>query len=114
MEERSTLQPIDVTIVIDFSKEPIGCQSDDLSQVCCYKILSEQIVQSIENKSFHLIESLAAHIFDIVAHQINGDDGVIEVTVIKPYPPVQHIQKGVAFTYCKQISQKYLSELVRT
>lgn len=104
---------MDITITIDFSKEPVGCQSDDLSQVCCYKVLSEQIIQSIEEKSFHLIESLAAHIFDIVAGQINEDDGVIEVMIIKPNPPVQQVQKGVVFTYCKRVSQKYLSQLAR-
>ena len=108
VEERSNLQPVDVDIRMKFFQEPRGCCSDQLVDVVCYKTVVEQVMDSVKDKSFNLIETLAARIFECVAQQPNLDDALIEITVTKPNHPVPHVQKGMVFKYCRRLPQKSL------
>lgn len=109
IEEKTNLQPVDIDIRINFSQEPIGCHSDRLDDVVCYKSLTELVIESVKNRSFDLIEFLAAHIFEAITTQLNGLDGsVVEIVVTKPNHPVPHVQKGIVFKYCRRLPQKSL------
>jgi dihydroneopterin aldolase len=108
LEERANVQPVDVDIRIRFSQEPLGCGSDQLTDVVCYQTVVEHLVESTKGQSFNLIESLAAHIFDCVVKQLNLSDTLVEITVVKPHHPVSQVQKGIAFKYCRRVSQNSL------
>ena len=106
VEERANPQPVDIDVRIEFPKEPIGCHSDHLKDVVCYKTLAEVIIESVKDRSFKLIEFLAAHIFESVANYLNPDGSFLEITVTKPNHPVPHILKGVKFKYSRRLPQK--------
>jgi FolB domain-containing protein len=108
VEEKTNLQPVDIDIKIDFPQEPIGCHSDQLGDVVCYKTLTELVIESVKNRSFDLIEFLAAHIFEAITKQLRLEGSVVEIVVTKPNHPVPHVQKGIVFKYCRRLSQKSL------
>ncbi|MDR2540086.1 MAG: dihydroneopterin aldolase [Chlamydiales bacterium] len=108
IEERANPQPVNVDIRIGSPKEPIGCHSDQLSDVVCYKMIAEPVIESVKNRSFHLIESLAAHVFAVVVKQYDLSGFTVEVVITKPNHPVPYIQKGMTFTYRRRLSQKSL------
>lgn len=103
-EEQANPQPVDIDIRIRFPQEPAGCRSDRLQDVVCYQTLTEWIVESMKNRSFHLIEFLAAHIFKVMAMEPNLSGAVVEIAVAKPNHPVPHVQKGIVFKYCRKLS----------
>lgn len=107
-EEKVNPQPVNVDIRINFPKEPIGCHSDQLSDVVCYRVITEAVIDSIKNRSFNLIESLAAHIFVVVTKQYNLNGSALEIVITKPNHPVPHIQKGIIFKYHRRLPQKSL------
>jgi len=47
-----------------------GCYSDKLEEVVCYHTLTEKVIASLHKKSFHLIEFLAARIFESVEQHL--------------------------------------------
>lgn len=97
-EEKAQKQPVDIDIKITFSKEPAGCRSDQLSDVCCYDTIVKKLAQSLERESFNLIEYLAARAFDIIGKMLQ-QEATIEITVAKPQHPVEHVQKAISFKY---------------
>jgi len=105
-EERATPQPVDIDIKIQFAQELLGCSTDKLSDVVCYDTLVKQVINALQNRSFHLIEFLAAFIFAAVEKQLQKAEAIVEVTVTKAHHPVPHVQKGIAFKYCRRVSQK--------
>lgn len=105
--ERANLQPVDVEIRIHLSQEPKGCRSDQLSDVYCYKQISEHIIQFIKDRSYNLIERLAADVFDVISQQMT-ENCMIEVVVSKPNHPIPYIQKPIQFKYCRRLLQKSL------
>ena len=109
-EERAHPQPVDIEIRIQYGKEPLGCRSDQLSDVCCYDTLVNQVIESLKNGSYHLIEFLASHIFDVVALNVAVEETMIEVVITKPHHPVMHVQQGIVFKYRRRAPQKSLSE----
>jgi FolB domain-containing protein len=108
LEERTNLQPVDVDIKIIFSQEPLGCHSDQLADVVCYKTVTEQVIEITQGQSFNLIESLAARIFACVTKQPNLNGALVEIAVTKPNHPVPHVQKGMVFKYRRRVPQKSL------
>ena len=106
--ERAVPQPVDIDIRIKFMNMLPGCYSDKLEEVVCYHTLTQSVITFLQKKSFHLIEFLAARIFESVEQHLKSIDAVIEVAVTKPNHPVPHIHKGVVFKYCRRVSQKSL------
>jgi FolB domain-containing protein len=100
--EKDHLQPVDVDIKIEFLKEPIGCKSDQITDVHCYKTLSDKLVKAVESRSFNLIESLAAHLFEVAATFFYAEECIIEIAVEKPYHLIFHVGKGISFKYRKR------------
>jgi dihydroneopterin aldolase len=108
-EERATPQPVDIDIKIQFVQELLGCSTDKLSDVVCYDTLVKKVIAALQNRSFHLIEFLAASIFAAVEKQLHQIEAIIGVTVTKAHHPVPHVQKGIAFKFCGRVSQKSIS-----
>lgn len=105
-EERRHPQPVDVDVRMTFSKEPLGCKTDSLKDVVCYQTVAELILESLKNRSFHLIESLASSILDLLVKKMNLHDLLLEVAVSKPNHPVPHIHRGIVFKAKRKLSQK--------
>lgn len=95
-------------IGIAFSQEPLGCRSDDLVDVFCYKMIAEKVIESVKGKSFHLIEFLAAYIFEALIKHFSLEGAILEIRVTKPHHPVAYVQKGIVFKYRRRVPQKSL------
>jgi dihydroneopterin aldolase len=84
-EERAAAQPFEVDLVLrlDLSKP---AATDDLADTVNYATLFELARSVVEERSFHLLEALAAAIGDalLAAHPV--DD--VEVRVRKPKAPL--------------------------
>lgn len=111
-EERSNPQPVDIGIKMTFSKEPLGCKSDQLDDVICYQTVVDEVTKIVQVQSFHLIECLARTVFDIVAnylHQKRQSEIVLEIAIAKTHHPVVNVHEPVIFTYRRRLPQKSLS-----
>jgi 7,8-dihydroneopterin aldolase/epimerase/oxygenase len=84
-EERAEPQPFEVDVVLrlDLSR-PSG--TDDLGDTVNYSTLFKLARQVVEERSFHLLEALAAAIADAVLAAHPVDD--VEVRVRKPKAPL--------------------------
>lgn len=107
LEEKANPQPIDVTIKLHFFNEPFGCQSDQLYDVACYKTIVDTVIQTITNRSFNLIEFVAAQIFNAIASQLT-QNGVLEVNIAKPHHPVANVHEPVVFKFARRLPQTSL------
>ena len=88
---------INLEITTDFKK---ASTSDDLDHTINYHALSEEIINSIAEKRFFLLEKLAAYIENIICNYCKGK--VIALTM--------HIEKPHAFSQVKSVGVK----IVRT
>lgn len=84
-EERSAPQPFEVDLVLrlDLSRP---AATDELADTINYATLFELAREIVEERSFHLIEALAAAIADGVLDAHPVDD--VEVRVRKPKAPL--------------------------
>lgn len=84
-EERAAPQPIEVDLVLrlDLSRP---AATDDLADTINYSSLFDLARQVVEERSFHLLEALAAAIADAVLADHPVDD--VEVRVRKPKAPL--------------------------
>ncbi len=101
--ERAYPQPVEMEIRIVFDKEPVGCRSDQLADVCCYQAVVEGITALTQESSFKLIEFLAAEVFDTVQQQLKRGEVTLEIAVTKLRSPVPHVQRGMRFTYSRRV-----------
>lgn len=84
-EERAEPQPIEVDLLVrlDLSKP---ARTDDLADTVNYASLFDLVREVVEERSFHLLEALAAAIADTVLTDHPVDD--VEVRVRKPKAPL--------------------------
>jgi dihydroneopterin aldolase len=84
-EERAEPQPFEVDLVlrVDLSRP---AQTDDLADTINYATLFDEAREIVEERSFHLIEALAAAIAEAVLAAHPVDD--VEVRVRKPKAPL--------------------------
>jgi dihydroneopterin aldolase len=84
-EERAEPQPFEIDLVVrlDLTRP---AETDDLADTVDYGTLFKLVRQVVEERSFHLLERLAAAIADAVlaAHPVND----VEVRVRKPKAPL--------------------------
>lgn len=74
-------------------------------------MIVERITETLQNRSFNLIEFLAALIFDAVSHQLTHLDqqgSIIEVVIAKPNHPVMNVHGAMTFKYCRRLPQTSL------
>ncbi len=84
-EERAEPQPIEVDLLVrlDLSKP---ARTDDLADTVNYASLFDLVREVVKERSFHLLEALAAAIADTVLADHPVDD--VEVRVRKPKAPL--------------------------
>ena len=91
-DERAAPQPIEVDLILrlDLSRP---AATDDLADTVNYASLFELAGEIVRERSFHLLEALAAAIADAVLAQHPVDD--VEVRVRKPKAPLSGAFKAV-------------------
>ena len=72
-KERSTSQTIFLDIHLSFPAPPLACQTDDLKDTYCYDDLTTNIKNRCASRSFHLIEYLAAELYDFIKSNVASD-----------------------------------------
>lgn len=96
-EERQKKQPVWLDIDIQFSTPPKACQSDELSDSFCYDELCQKIHAFVETKHFHLVEYLAAEIYNHLKPNLPTKSG-LTIRLLK-HPKVVGLTEGVCFVY---------------
>jgi len=81
-EEKTKKQDVIVNIQLRYDATA-AAESDSVDDACNYKILTKQIIELVESKSFDLLEKMAGDIIALVAQA----DEVLEatVTIDKPH-----------------------------
>ena len=101
-EEQLNPQQVSVNITFSFSASHMATNSDDISDTICYSFITKLVQNVIEEKSFNLIEHLAAFIYTILYQYLkdNQHENVkLKIVVTKLSIPVQGIYGGVSFSY---------------
>lgn len=82
--ERSNPQlfKVDIIMKLDFKK---ASYSDSICDTVDYTSVYNDVRDLVENKSFHLLEALGAHIADKIINTYDIKE--VEVAVYKPQPP---------------------------
>lgn len=80
-EERREKQDVIINIVLECDHSA-AAKSDDLADAVDYKGLKKEVIQLVEDSSFHLIESLADRIAQLCLHNPKVEKAI--VTVDKP------------------------------
>lgn len=94
-EEKILQQEIQVYIKIFFSKEPIGCQSDDINDTVCYDQVASTIRDICNLKHYHLIEHLGWRIYKEIKKKYPFK---ITIKINKLNPPIHELKGGAIFT----------------
>lgn len=68
--ERQFLQILEIDIDIDFKMPPKGGENDFIENTVCYDQMIQELNARFKNQSFHLIESVATQIYDLIKAQI--------------------------------------------
>lgn len=71
-KERSLLQPVWVSLTLEFQELPEMCFTDQLDTRYCYHHLSNEIIAFCEGKSFHLLEYLTYQLYQLVRARIDS------------------------------------------
>jgi dihydroneopterin aldolase len=96
--ERAQVQPVDVSVDIEFEKAPEGCFTDELSQVVDYTDFIAIARDLAKVREFKLIEHLAYNLHSEFAKIVNGR-AKLSVKVHKLHPPMDGMAGGVSFVY---------------
>jgi FolB domain-containing protein len=63
--ERKVKQDVIINITIEYDAEK-AIQTDNIQDAFDYKAVTKEIIREIENSEYHLLESLSAHILNII------------------------------------------------
>lgn len=84
-DEQAERRRVIFNISLFLRNAPVGCTSDLHENTICYERLTSVIHEQLQDKRFHLIESLAMYVYKSIKHTI-GDYIDISVEAIKPRP----------------------------
>ena len=93
--ERSKKQSIMLNVTLYFPEPPKACFTDHLDDTCDYDNLIQHIAEKTEMQSFHLIEHLSAHLYQIINAAFPNNKG-ISISVMKK-PAIKKLTGGVVF-----------------
>ena len=97
--ERAKPQSILLDVMLYFPKPPLACTNDNLSDTYCYDTLIQTIIKSTTKREFHLIEHLAAFIYDLIQNALT-EKTRIHVSISKdPRSYIPSLTQGVVFSY---------------
>ncbi|MDS0919580.1 MULTISPECIES: dihydroneopterin aldolase [Chlamydia] len=103
-EERYFKQPILVSVVLSFFKEPSVCVSDDLGDACCYVEITSLIEEVASSKPCALVEHLSKILMDALEAKLKDKVSKIDLEVRKERPPVPNLLKPICFKISREIS----------
>ncbi len=96
-EERQTPQEVRVSLELRFiDSPPAGFYTDHLSGTLCYAELCQTISQQVQQKTYHLIEKIAADIYSIAKVFAKGQ-ALVALKVHKVHPPVPNLHGGTSY-----------------
>jgi len=113
--ERAQKQPVDLDLTWCFSAAPSACETDNLEDTLCYHRCLEVIQTICQDRSFRLVEHLAATLADRLWKQASSFasptvqariQGLV-ITVHKLKPPVNAPLAEAIFRYEAHFSQRY-------
>ena len=100
-EEQHHAQPVSVNVLLSFPP-PLGSQTDQLADTLSYAEVAPLIESLVQGRSFHLIEHLAASIYNKIHEELidqRDRDITLQITVHKLSPPISNVHGGVSFRY---------------
>ncbi len=92
-EEKIKKQDVIVNITLRYDAA-LAAASDSVEDACNYKILTKQIITLVEEKSFDLLEAMAADIINLIAKA----DKVLEASVEIDKPHALRFADSVSLT----------------
>ncbi len=92
-EEKIKKQDVIVNITLRYDVAT-AAESDSVEDACNYKILTKQIITLVEEKSFDLLEAMAADIINLIAKA----DKVLEASVEIDKPHALRFADSVSLT----------------
>tara|TARA_B100001248_G_scaffold262299_1_gene257385 strand:+ start:5308 stop:5670 length:363 start_codon:yes stop_codon:yes gene_type:complete len=99
-EEQQHKQLVAIRIDILFNSPPLGCINDDIKQTMDYAQLAEDVESICQADKFHLIEHLAAQIYQGLKDKHYAK---LQVSVHKEKPPHRLLDFGATCVYGDEI-----------
>lgn len=96
-DERIKPQIVTLDVVIHFSKTPLGCTTDQLTDTYCYHTLINTIKNSLEQRHFRLIEHLGFELYQTIKKSL-ANDARIQLHLTKK-PAILNLMGGVTFSF---------------
>ncbi len=96
--ERIAVQPLDISVDLNFPGMPQACVTDDLSHTIDYSVFIASACQVAKSMEFKLIEFLAYTLHKEFGKIVSGR-AQITVKVHKLHPPVEKMTNGVTFVF---------------
>ena len=94
--ERSSRQPLSISLVVQFGAPPLGEMSDHLEDVLCYGELCRVVSKIVDARPYQLIEHVAAEIHAAVMGKLKAEDS-LAVSVTKISPPIAGLVGGATY-----------------
>ncbi|MCU7836394.1 MAG: dihydroneopterin triphosphate 2'-epimerase [gamma proteobacterium symbiont of Taylorina sp.] len=92
-EEKIKKQDVIVNISLRYDAT-VAAESDSVDDACNYKVLTKQIISLVEEKSFDLLETMAADIIKLISKA----DKVLQATVEIDKPHALRFADSVSLT----------------
>jgi 7,8-dihydroneopterin aldolase/epimerase/oxygenase len=101
LPEQEIPQDIEVHVKFRFSKPPLACTTDQLSDTLCYDDVTSKMLAYSTSQSFHLVEYLACGFYNLLRDIIRTPNGEVRISVIviKLNPPIAIPNTGASFSY---------------
>jgi len=97
-EERSQKQAVLVDIILRFIESPKACKTDNLADTICYYSLIKEIENKTITQEFKLLESLAAHIYQII-QTFTLNQAFASISITKQPSSLPELTGGAVFKY---------------
>ena len=100
--EKSQPQEVGIDLTVHFTSLPKAMYSDDLADTFCYDKAAVLVRDLLKERTFNLIEHLAAGIHEVLNHNLlqgKIDQARLTVTVTKCVPPMAGFCGRASFTY---------------
>ncbi len=65
-EERAIKQKTLIDVLLSLPKPPQACVTDNIVDTYCYANIINTVINETEQREFHLVEHLGAHIYNLV------------------------------------------------
>lgn len=101
--EQDNRQDVLVTLTLNFSRVPSGCETDDLAGVVNYADLAQVVRETTGRKKYALIEHLAEQIWTDLQNHREIPNSKVLVKVVKVRVPIEGLEGGASFSFGEQL-----------